>query len=144
MFTCGLKESTEKRIELTGVTAAMFKAILTYVYTGKLEVKAVPVASIVDYIAVAHLYQMKDLAVGVSQYLERGLAAENVVDRYKIAALYELHWLKCKCLYFIDCNAAAFLQSNAFLELSEVLLLLLLFLGTRIAKLKTLGFQKCP
>jgi hypothetical protein len=133
MFTCGLKESTEKRVELTGVTASMFKAILTYVYTGKLEVKAVPLNSIVDYIAAAHLYQMKDLANDFSRYLKTGLTVENVVDRYKTADLFELDGLKRESLRFIDENAVAILQSNVFLELSEVLLLLLLYLGISIA-----------
>jgi hypothetical protein len=121
MFTCGLKESTEKKVELSDVSAAVFKAILTYIYTGVFEVKDALLASISDYIAAAHLYQMEDLAQQIAGYLKEGLTVENVVDRYKTAALYQLDELKQTCLTFMDDQADAFLKSEGFLGLSKVM-----------------------
>lgn len=123
MFTCGLKESTEEKIELNDVSAAVFKSILTYIYTGEFEVKDVLLASMTDYIAAAHLYQLDELAHGIAWYLKDGLNLKNVVDRYKTAALYQLDELKRTCLRFMDNKAAGVLLSEAFFGLSKVLIL---------------------
>jgi hypothetical protein len=121
MFTCGLKESMEKKVELNDVSATVFKAILTYIYTGVFEVKDALLASMTDYIAAAHLYQMDELAHGIAEYLKEGLAVKNVIDRYKTADLYQLDELKQTCLSFMDDKAADVLKSEAFLGLSKVL-----------------------
>jgi hypothetical protein len=75
----------------------------------------------VKYIAAAHQYQIEELANGLACFLEEELTVENVVDRYRTAALYELNALKRTCLRFMDKTAVAVLQSASFLELSEVL-----------------------
>jgi hypothetical protein len=102
MFTCGLKESTKKSVKLNDVSATIFKAILEYMYTGIMEVKDVPLASMVDYIAVAHLYQMKELAIDVARNLETDLNMENVLDRYKIAALLYTSWMSSSVLVWVS------------------------------------------
>jgi hypothetical protein len=121
MFTCGLKESTEKKIELRDVSAAVFKAILTYIYTGEFQVKDALLASMTDYIAAAHLYQLDELAHGIAWYLKEGLTVKNVFERYKTADMYQLDDLKRKCLRFMDDKAAGVLKSEGFLGLSKVL-----------------------
>jgi hypothetical protein len=121
MFTCGLKESTETKIELCHVPAAVFKAILAYIYTNEFEVKDVPLASLTEYLAAAHLYGLDALVEGIARNLPDCMSVENVLHLYQVADLYKLRDVNAKCLRFMDNTAALVLKRDGLLELSKVL-----------------------
>jgi hypothetical protein len=120
MFTSGLKETTETRVVLKDVSAPKFKTILTYIYTGQIYLTNLSEAEIVNHIALAHLYQINDLANSIASSLESGLNLNNAVHRLTLSDLYGLGKLKTACLNFMEDNASAVLKTTGCLRLSEV------------------------
>jgi hypothetical protein len=121
MFTCGLKETTETKIELCHVRAAVFKAILAFIYTNEFEVNDAPLASMTDYVAAAHLYGLDQLVEGIARRLHDYISVENVLHLYQVADLYQLRDVKAKSLRFMEDTAALVLKRDGLLELSKVL-----------------------
>ena len=120
MFTCGLKESTERRVVLKETSSSVFKNVLGYIYSGKMTLSGVPEALVPEYLGLAHQYQLDDLEAEISTTLESSLRVCNVVERFSVAFLYSLGDLKNTCLAFMDDNASAVLRKDAYLQLSEV------------------------
>jgi hypothetical protein len=61
------------------VAAPVFKAILVYIYTNEFEVNDAPLASVSEYLAAAHLYDLDKLVQGIGGCLQNYISVENVL-----------------------------------------------------------------
>lgn len=85
-----------------------------------------------DLLGLAHQYAFPELEQAVSDYLKSILSLSNVCLVYDVANLYQLRSLMEACRQFADRQAAEILQSESFLQLSPVSLILSSLLNLKI------------
>ena len=68
----------------------------------------------------SHRYVFSELEVAISEYLKAILSITNVCMIYDLANIYSLSSLCHVCKDFMDRNAVEILQSEAFINLSQV------------------------
>jgi BTB/POZ domain-containing protein 9 len=119
MFFCGLRETTDKEVELKDTPVAAFKAILGYVYTGRLRLADLKEDVVLDTLGLAHQYEFPELEASIAEYLQSILNVDNVCVLYDAASLYGQGKLEQTCLQFMDRNASQVLRHESFLHLSE-------------------------
>ena len=73
-----------------------------------------------DILGMAHRYGFMELESAISDYLKAILNIRNVCLIYDLANIYSLDSLCVVCMEFMDRNASHILQSDAFLQLSQV------------------------
>jgi hypothetical protein len=120
MFQCGLKESAEKEITLHDTSPAGFKAVLKYVYTGKLQLGDLTEDELLATVVLANQYQMPLLESCLVQHLAEDVTSENVLPRFQVACLLQAKKLKRKLLNYVRTFANELLRSEFFLHLNEV------------------------
>ncbi|XP_046452754.1 BTB/POZ domain-containing protein 9-like isoform X2 [Daphnia pulex] len=114
----GLLESQKSEIELKGISAAAFHALLKYVYTGYVSLCNMKEELVKDLLGLAHQYAFPELEQSVSEYLKSILSQTNMCLVYDVANLYQLRALMEACRQYADRHATDILQSDAFLQLS--------------------------
>nr|CAH0111776.1 unnamed protein product [Daphnia galeata] len=114
----GLLESQKSEIELKGISAAAFHALLKYVYTGYVSLSNMKEELVKDLLGLAHQYAFPELEQSVSEYLKSILSQTNMCLVYDVANLYQLRALMEACRQYADRHATDILQSDAFLQLS--------------------------
>lgn len=95
MITNGKKEINQRKITLNEVNADVWKAVLNYMYTGRIDVTNVE--SALKYFKCAKTFQMKELEQVISNYIEEQLDASDC----------------CEFLANMDCTNSAMLQELA-------------------------------
>lgn len=81
---------------------------------------------ILDTLGLAHLYGFQDLETAISDILRQLLALKNVCAILDAAHLYGLEQLVKVCHLFLDKHASEILQHESFLQLSQVLFIIIL------------------
>ncbi|XP_019637084.1 PREDICTED: kelch-like protein 12 [Branchiostoma belcheri] len=115
MFTSGMAESRQKTVILQGLNAAVFKEILSYIYSGCLQVS-------LD--RVQHLYQAADLLQldyvrdTCSSYMDMEVGCSTCVDLYKFGDLFSLDTVRESCLQCIYKHFTKVSSSEEFCSLS--------------------------
>ncbi|CAG0920228.1 unnamed protein product [Notodromas monacha] len=79
LFFGGMKESLESEVVLNDPPVVAFKAILAYIYSGKLKFSDMSEESILDTLSLAHQYEFPSLEVSIAQYLQALLTLLKVV-----------------------------------------------------------------
>ncbi|RDD47702.1 BTB/POZ domain-containing protein 9 [Trichoplax sp. H2] len=120
LFFNGMKESqSSSEIRLHGIKSQAFDRLLTYTYSGGLDLVLFSQDEIIDLLAVAHQYCFELLQEAICKYLASILNGKNACDIFEIAGLYEIPSLRQQCLQFADANAEDVLKSDGFLTLSK-------------------------
>ncbi|XP_026166360.1 gigaxonin [Mastacembelus armatus] len=95
------EDGSTYRIELQGVSMAIMKQILDYVFSGEITLSE---DTIQDMVQASDLLLMTDLKSLCCQFLERCITAENCIG----IRLFSLHY----CLYHVHYAATEFLQTH--------------------------------
>ncbi|XP_053950213.1 BTB/POZ domain-containing protein 9 [Anastrepha ludens] len=114
----GLCESRQSEIELK-IPVEAFKALLKYIYSGRMPLAQMDEDNILDTLGLANQYGFSELENAISQYLRHYLALNNVCAILDAARLYNLDKLTEVCLTFMDRNATDIMQHESFRALSK-------------------------
>uniref|UniRef100_A0A915MFX6 Methyltransferase HEMK2 n=1 Tax=Meloidogyne javanica TaxID=6303 RepID=A0A915MFX6_MELJA len=101
MLFCGMRETNENEITLVDTPADAFKALLKYIYTGKLQLKSLKLDLVLDMLGLVHKYGFSDLEETIPEFLKH----------------YSIECLMTTCLDFIDNCATELLGTQAFIDL---------------------------
>lgn len=118
----GMKESTQNEIELNASSLPAFKNLLKYIYTGHMSLANERDETILDILALAHLYGFVDLEAAISDYLREILNIKNICSILDTALLYQLEFLTNVCFEYMDKHASEIIQHESFLQLSPTAL----------------------
>ncbi|XP_034667608.1 BTB/POZ domain-containing protein 9-like [Drosophila subobscura] len=115
------------------VALAPFKVILGYIYTGTLSICTLSLASIVNVLAVAHLYGLREVEMELNKRLEQSLHLNNVFTVLEAARCNNLEELAEECFQFMDRMAAELIREESFLQVSKATLVEVLNRDTFLA-----------
>ena len=122
MLYGNMKESNEKEIELPSVDTETFKALLSFMYTGKIEIDSENCYNILE---VAHYYNVTLLETISVDFISSLLTTENCCQMATLAKDKGLDMLLKKCLNFIFANAYNAVQHTSFNSLPSDLILMI-------------------
>lgn len=117
MFGGAFNEAKQTEIELN-VPLSAFRAILKYIYTGRLSLITFGCDEIVDLYDLANQYGFDTLKKIVLDYLKSNLTLENCVTILNAAPLYSMDDLQESCLRFMDSYPTELLKHETFKELT--------------------------
>lgn len=118
----GMKESAQNEIELNASSLPAFKNLLKYIYTGRMSLANERDETILDILALAHLYGFVDLEAAISDYLREILNIKNICSILDTALLYQLEFLTNVCFEYMDKQASDIIKHESFLQLSPTAL----------------------
>lgn len=121
----GLVESTKNEIELK-VPLNVFKALLNYLYTGRMSLAKMNNEEILDCFSLTNEYGLEELNSAISIYLTNHLSLENCCAIFESARLFSLKTLTDASIKFIATNLNELLGSSSFHTLSQDSLCILL------------------
>ncbi|KOC71172.1 BTB/POZ domain-containing protein 9 [Habropoda laboriosa] len=112
----GLKESTQREIELKDANLVGFKGLLEYIYTGRMSLTNQREEVVLDILGLAHLYGFSELEASISDYLKEILDIKNVCLIFDAAL--RLEFLTRVCHEHLDEHACNMIKHESFLQLS--------------------------
>ena len=116
----GLQESKSSKINLKCTNLELFKQLLNYVYTGKMNLIELTVHQILEIFQMSHEYNFRSLNETISKHLISILNLTNVCLFYDLSNFYEIDELRTACLHYLDHNAEQVLKEDNFLRLSKI------------------------
>ncbi|XP_076298372.1 BTB (POZ) domain containing 9 isoform X3 [Lasioglossum baleicum] len=118
----GLKESTQREIELQDANLTAFKGLFEYIYTGRMSLTDKREEVVLDILGLAHLYGFSELETSISDYLREILNIKNVCLIFDAALFYRIECLTRVCQGYMDKHACEVIQHESFLQLSAAAL----------------------
>lgn len=118
MLYGGFAETTQKEIYLN-IPISAFKALLEFVYTGRMSLAKMKLKDVLDILSMTHEYGLEKLTMCICNYLLVALSLENCCVILDTAKLYSFEELYDACLTFIDQNATKVLAKSTFKTLSK-------------------------
>ncbi|KTF93222.1 hypothetical protein cypCar_00041901 [Cyprinus carpio] len=120
----GLKESRDQaEVRLEETRAEAFSMLLRYLYTGRATLSEAREETLLDFLGLAHRYDLQPLEGSICEFLRTLLSQRNVCLVFDVASLYCLNGLAEACMAYMDRNATEVLKSDGFLTLSKCALL---------------------
>lgn len=111
---CGdFVEANQAQIELK-VPLDAFKAILKYIYTGRLSVATLDFDEIVEILDLAEQYGLDTLKNTTIEYLTANLTLDNCVVILAATYLYSVDYLQETCMDFMDHRSIELLNHETF------------------------------
>lgn len=101
-------------ILLNHVPARGFKELMTYIYTGRLELEELDEDTVLETLNVAYLYEFKELQTALCQHLEGIISESNVCRIYTTAYFFQLDRLGELCNKIMREHPDAALRSESF------------------------------
>jgi len=98
LFNSGMSEATTNRLVVDDIDATTFKAVLKFLYCGRLPEDLR--TSAMKYIPVAEKYDIEILRGASENALSQSLTLDNGVDALVLAELYNCPYLKMKAIYW--------------------------------------------
>ncbi|XP_068726664.1 actin-binding protein IPP-like [Montipora capricornis] len=123
MFTSGMAESYLDHVEIHGLSADVFQAILDFIYTGNVDVNETNVQQLLP---ASKMLQVEDIEVLCCDFLKHELDASNCVGIYQFADAHSCSTLSKSALNFIHRNFVEVSNQEEFLQLTKTVLLQLL------------------
>ncbi|ETE66072.1 Kelch-like protein 36, partial [Ophiophagus hannah] len=111
MFTIGMREASQKEVELFGVTCLGFKAILDFLYGGDLSS-----GNVDSILETAHLLQIWKVVDFCCEYLENEVDEENYFYLQELASIFNLKCLDSFIDMFIMKNFVTLSLTSDFLQ----------------------------
>ncbi|XP_035672770.1 kelch-like protein 12 isoform X2 [Branchiostoma floridae] len=115
MFTSDMAESRQKTVVLQGLDAGMFEEILSYIYSGTLNVSLDKVQPLYQ---AADLLQLDYVRDTCSSYMATNVERSTCVDLYKFADVFSVDVVRKHCLQLIYRNFSEVASSEEFCSLS--------------------------
>ncbi|KAI8511027.1 hypothetical protein Bbelb_119430 [Branchiostoma belcheri] len=115
MFTSDMAESRQETVLLQGLDADVFEEILSYIYSGTLQVS---LDSVQHLYHAADLLQLDYVRDTCSSYMVRNVERSNCVDLYKFADVFSVKTVMKACLQSIARNFTEIASSEEFCSLS--------------------------
>lgn len=135
LLTNGLAESSQNEVKLQ-VPLEAFKAILKFIYTGRISLFDYDADQIVEIFDLANMYGFDSLLDKISKQLEYTISVENCCQMLVLADRYSKTGLKNYCLNFFDVHCLDLMCRDTFPKLSEALVY-------EILKRDTLYAEEC-
>ena len=115
LFTTDMKERATPHVTLKGIAASVMEEVLSYLYTGEIEVD---VSNAEDLITSANYLLLPPLKNIACKYIERNMTASSSIYNYLFAEKYECPKLRNYARELIKQNFATVAKSNDFRRLS--------------------------
>lgn len=114
-------EKFKNEIELT-VPVQPFKAVLRYIYTGRISIARMNKSTVMHVLNLSNIYGLSELITAICKHLTKDLTMDNLSELLEIARQYASRatLLTAACHNLADRCAADFLQHKSFQTLSEV------------------------
>ncbi|XP_052007702.1 BTB/POZ domain-containing protein 9 [Xyrauchen texanus] len=120
----GLRESrAQAEVRLEETRAEAFSMLLQYLYTGRATLSEAREETLLDFLGLAHRYDLQPLEGSICEFLRTLLNTRNVCLVFDMASLYCLSGLAEACCAYMDRHATEVLKSDGFLTLSKSALL---------------------
>lgn len=123
MFTSGMAESFADHVEIQGIQADIFDAILDFIYTGKVEVSE---DNVQQLLPASKMLQIEDIEVICCDFLKHELDSSNCVGIYTFSDAHSCFNLSKSALDFIHRNFVEVSKQDEFLQLTKTSLLQML------------------
>ena len=120
MLYGNMKESSEKEIELPSVDTETLKAVLSFVYTGKVELDSENCRSIIE---AAHYFNVAVLEDKCTEFIATSLNTENCCSIVSYAYENEFDGLVESCLIFMFSNAYKIIEGGGLKDLPSDIVL---------------------
>lgn len=115
----GLKESTQREVELKDGSLVAFKKLLKYIYTGRLSFGGCKEEVILETLWLTHLYGFTELESSIFLCLKEILSIMNVCLIFDAALCYKLDSLTKICCEYMDKHAVELINHESVLQLSS-------------------------
>lgn len=125
LFDSDFAEATQTEIALK-VRVEAFKAVLGFIYTGRISLVGLNVEHIIEVCELADQYFFASLKHEISIHLSTILSLNNCVVILNAARLYSLNELESKSWEFIDDNCSDLLIHDTFKTMTQGLMCRLL------------------
>jgi len=96
MFESGMKEAVDNKVEVPDTDPEIFKRLLKFIYTGRVDEDLNDYAA--DLLGLAHLYDIQDLKGLCEASLLNLVGGDNLISTLITAHIYECPDLKRKCI----------------------------------------------
>ncbi|XP_005091272.1 kelch-like protein 9 [Aplysia californica] len=126
MFTDGLRESTESRISLNGLSATSTAHLIDFAYNSSINIDS---DNVYDVLSGATHVQILPVISACENYLREHLTLDNCVHTAQVAELFSLHLLEQHVFNFICRNWDNFCTNEDFCSLTPQFLVSLLSSG---------------
>ncbi|CAL1530678.1 unnamed protein product [Lymnaea stagnalis] len=126
MFTDGLRECTESRVSLNGLTASSIAHLIDFAYNSTINIDS---DNVLDVLSGATHVQILPVISACENYLKDHLTIENCVNTAKVAELFSLRHLQQHVMNFVCRNWATFSMCGDFHHLMPQFLVSVLSSG---------------
>ena len=115
MFTNGMLESAQRKIELQGIDASTMESLVEFAYTGSVEVN---VENVQCLLAGATMLGIMPLKSACSNFLKNQLDSGNCIGIRQFADHYSCEELELAAREFINQNFMEIMKNEEFLQLT--------------------------
>ncbi|XP_065888370.1 BTB/POZ domain-containing protein 9-like [Dysidea avara] len=120
MLYGNMKESSQKEIKLPTVDTSMFKILLIFMYSGKVEINS---DNCLDILEAAYFFNIAALETKSADFIAGMINVENCCSIATVANAKQFNTLLEKCLEFIYINCDKIIENSSFYSLpSEIVL----------------------
>lgn len=117
MFTNGMLESGQRKVEIGGIDASTMESLIEFAYTGAIEVN---VENVQCLLAGASLLNIAPLRNACSNFLRSQLDSGNCIGIRQFADLYSCVELERAAREFVNQNFMEIMNNDEFLQLSFI------------------------
>lgn len=118
MLFNGFQESHQPKVSLHDTNSTAFRAILEYMYTSKIEFSNVDLDILLEYLSLAHRYDLSQLITAISEYFKEILKNDNLCSIFNAAYFFQLTDLIDFCMQYSDKHADQLLEDPSFCKLT--------------------------
>ena len=115
MFTSGLQESTQQEVCLRGVDEAGLKGIVSFLYSGKLEITE---SNVQGVLSVSAMFDLPSVVGACARFMLKHLSPSNCLGIREFARMFNLNDLNAAANKFAMQNFANVSKADEFLSLS--------------------------
>ena len=116
MLYGNMKESSQKEITLRSVVTSTFKILLTFLYSGEVEINS---DNCLDILEAACFFNIAVLETKAADFIAGMINVENCCNIVTAASDKKFDSLLEKCLEFIDLNCNEIIENSSFDSLSS-------------------------
>lgn len=118
MLYTGFQESHQQLVTLQETNSVAFRAVLRYMYTSKIDFAGVELDILLEYLSLAHRYDLIQLMTAISEYFKEILKNENLCSIFNAAYFFQFTDLIDYCMQYSDKHADQLLEDPSFNRLS--------------------------
>lgn len=112
MFDSRMRETSEMEIPIPNVSYDVFRALLEYLYSGRVRVSSGSLA--VDLLKAADMFQIEGLRSLCVEKVEQALTVQNAAFICQVADTHNAQHLKTYCITFMMQNFREVIKSESF------------------------------